>query len=458
MDAADLCAQLECGVLAGALADPSKVSVVAAIVAGEDFRDAGLGKLFDALSIIVDGGGSLQDLAVVASELTSMRLPFELCDSGYLSGLRRQGQQGDVDVVGCARRVSAAGRTRRAAAAASDLARLLTQAAERANRGPERLLDVYQSRIDQLIGGREAQAPVTLGAAAEAWLLDQSADRPTRGIMSGILSVDAVLGMVHPGEVLIVAARPGVGKTSFGMQAAVHNAERGRHVLFVSLEMTAAELAARELCARSDVSHQLVRTGRLDDARREKLSGAVAAVKGLPIAIWDPHVATLAQIRGVCRRQQAASGLDLLVIDYVGLVRPADAKRPRHEQMAETSAGCKALAKELSIPVIVLAQVNRAGDDGDAPRLSHLAESGALERDADIVVFLHEGKGGERSLVIRKHRHGPTGRIRLSWRPEMTRFADEPQSAPARRRDKGTEPQRFDFGEYSVEQFADQSF
>ena len=237
-----------------------------------------------------------------------------------------------------------------------------------------------------------------------------------------------------PGELGILAARPAMGKTALAMQKALHNARQGRRVLFVSLEMRNRELARRLLCQEAELDSRLLRGRRVDAAARARLQAAHEELAGLPIRLWDPASATLAEIRGVARHMRATGGLYLLIVDYLGLIKPsADSKRlQRHEQVQQTSAGLKELAKELCIPVLALCQLNREAD-GEEPRLSHLRESGAIEQDADMVLLLHhpereQSKSGNQKkriayLIIGKHRHGETGRIKLQWHPSETRFS-----------------------------------
>jgi replicative DNA helicase len=165
----------------------------------------------------------------------------------------------------------------------------------------------------------------------------------------------------------------------------------------------------------------------LDEAQRE--------LAELPLRIWAPPSATLADIRARCRHEKALRGLSLLVVDYIGLIRVPDlAKRQRHEQVAAVSGGLKQLAKELQIPILSLAQLNREAD-GEEPRLSHLRESGAIEQDSDAVLFLYHpeqaksrtgesvrGDSSEAYVIVAKHRHCETGRVRLRWFPHETRF------------------------------------
>ena len=209
----------------------------------------------------------------------------------------------------------------------------------------------------------------------------------------------------------------------------------GRRGLIVSLEMRDTELVLRMLCGLAEVDSRDVRGGRLTDAHRKELHTAAEDVGRLPLRIWAPPAATIAEIRRLARHTKATIGLELLVVDYLGLVRPAgDEKRlPRYEQVGIISAGLKQLAKELGIVVVALAQLNREAEDGE-PKLSQLRESGSIEQDADAVLLIHHPQAKQASsaatapsssdafVIVAKHRHGQICRVRLVWHPTTTSF------------------------------------
>jgi replicative DNA helicase len=202
--------------------------------------------------------------------------------------------------------------------------------------------------------------------------------------------------------------------------------------------MRDAELVRRILCSRADTDSRDLRSGTLDKRQRESLVGAMLSLDGLPLRVWSPASASLAEIRAVARHEKATAGLGLLVVDYVGVVRPDDRRLPRYEQVSQISSGLKALAKELETPIIALAQLNREAD-GNEPKLSHLRESGSIEQDADVVLLVHHpqttgvsrGDGIRTAhVIVAKHRHGETGRVSLFWDPRATRFSSSSQFMP----------------------------
>jgi replicative DNA helicase len=240
-----------------------------------------------------------------------------------------------------------------------------------------------------------------------------------RSAETGIYSVDRMIGGLMAGEMIVLAARPGVGKTSLAMQIAIHNADRDRRSLFVSLEMRAEELAARVFGGLADVSSSDLRSRDLSQAQLECLKDAVAKMERLPLVVYDPAQATMRDIRAVAK---SSGDLSLIVIDYLSLVKPTDSRSQRWEQVSEISRQIKRLAKELKVPILCLQQLSREAD-GQVPKLSHLRESGSIEQDADVVAFLHpDSVKTWCSLFVAKNRHGSTAEIRLTFDGPTTTF------------------------------------
>ena len=265
----------------------------------------------------------------------------------------------------------------------------------------------------------------------------------TSRAMTGILSLDQMLGPVMAGEMAVIAARTSLGKTSLAQQILVNSAKNGDPSLLVSLEMSEAELGTRELCRRTGIDSRRIRNGTIGHIAAEELLAAQHGMVGLPFYVWAPPRATASEIRAVARRMHARGGLKVMAIDLIGLVLPdkGKSKGNRHEEIRDISGAIKALAKELRIPIFVLAQLNREAD-GEEPKLSHLRDSGRIEEDADVVILLHKqrfppNEGGDavdaeanangmqsRILIVAKHRNGQVGSITLGWQPVTTTFSD----------------------------------
>lgn len=256
-------------------------------------------------------------------------------------------------------------------------------------------------------------------------------------VETGFTDVDKMTGGLHDQELVILAARPAMGKSSYALNIAEQAAIRAHPVLLISLEMSQAELTDRLLCGHARVNGHRARNGTLSQEDRGRLVTSAGLMSQWPLWIEDKASMTVVEIASMARRLKRQKGLDLLIIDYLQLIEPENTKDNRQEQVAKISRRLKGLAKELDVPVLCLCQLNRAAETGTqlVPRLSHLRESGAIEQDSDVVMFVHRPEyymseeqaqqyAGHAELYIAKQRNGPTGKVDLVWRKEYTRFED----------------------------------
>lgn len=258
------------------------------------------------------------------------------------------------------------------------------------------------------------------------------------GIPSGLVDLDRMLLGFHKSEMIVLAARPSMGKTALALriiEGACIDTKTPKRCLFFSLEMSAESLAMRLMCMTSRVDSERVRGGFLNTSELIALEQGSSKVKAAPILIDDTSGLNITELRAKARRQHAIKPLDIILIDYLQLLAPTDSRIPREQQVAEISRGVKAMAKEFKIPVIVLCQINRESEkENRAPRISDLRESGAIEQDADVVLMLYKKKDKEgiamdgndysRDLLIAKQRNGPVDSIKLGWEPQFTRFTN----------------------------------
>lgn len=282
------------------------------------------------------------------------------------------------------------------------------------------------------------------------------------GLATGFPDLDRKTNGLQPGEMIVIAARPSMGKTSLAMNIAEHVATVQRlPVAVFSLEMTAEALVMRLLCSLARVNHHTIREGGLQEADFHRITEATGVLAGAPLYIDDTAGLTILQLRARARRLKERHDIRLFVIDYLQLLQSASPRRGdpnRAQEIAEISSGVKALAKELDVPVIVLSQLNRdlERDRTRKPRLSDLRESGAIEQDADVVGLLYkanpkdprepapaedddESAAGDAlavNLLIAKQRNGPTGDIHLTFMKSYTRFES---GAPVRLDEAGAE-------------------
>jgi len=261
------------------------------------------------------------------------------------------------------------------------------------------------------------------------------------GISTGFAELDRMTNGLHAAEMIVIAARPSMGKTALAMNITEHVAIHERlPVAVFSLEMSSQQLVQRLLCSRARVNLQKVRDGFLAERDFPSLTSAAAKLAEARIFIDDSAGLSILELRAKARRLKAQQDIKLLVVDYLQLLRSPTrrAQDNRQLEISEISAGLKGLAKELDIPVIVIAQLNRQPEarSGGKPRLSDLRESGSIEQDADLVGLLvrpeiyeededaRAEKAGEAELIIAKQRNGPVGEIQLTFLKEFTRFED----------------------------------
>jgi replicative DNA helicase len=260
------------------------------------------------------------------------------------------------------------------------------------------------------------------------------------GLATGFTELDKRTSGLQRADFVIVAGRPSTGKTAFALNVAAHAAvELRRPALIFSLEMSKEQLVQRLICAEARVDSQKVRSGFLQPPEWRRIIDAAGRLSEAPLFIDDTATLSVLEARAKARRVQAEHRLDLVVIDYLQLMQGRWRAENRQQEISEISRSLKALAKELNIPVVALSQLSRAVEArGDAlPRLSDLRESGALEQDADLIMFLARKENapdtevGTTDLVIGKHRNGPTGRLELVFNAEYTRFDN--LASPSRR-------------------------
>ncbi len=266
------------------------------------------------------------------------------------------------------------------------------------------------------------------------------------GIKTGFVDLDRLTGGLHDSELIILACRPSMGKTALATNIAEHVTIEGKvPTLFISLEMAEIELGQRMLCSLALVDGEKLRSGFVSAEDKASLVKSSGPLSQAPLFIDDAPSKTVVEIAATARRHKRKHNLGLLIIDYLQLIQPDNAKDPRQEQVAKMARRLKGLARELKIPVLCLAQLNRqveAGTDVMTPRLSHLRESGAIEQDADVVIFIHRPEvykteeeardanvSGKAIIKIAKQRNGPTGEFTLAWFKRYTHFRDHSSAA-----------------------------
>jgi replicative DNA helicase len=261
----------------------------------------------------------------------------------------------------------------------------------------------------------------------------QEGEATRYGIPTGFADMDKLLGGFQRTDLIILAARTSVGKTSFALNLAVNAAKANATVAVFSLEMSAEQLASRLLSMESGVDSPRLRSAHLNEQESRKLEAAMNHLVNLPIWVDDTPSIPIMELRSKARRLAAEHNLDMIIVDYLQLVA-SDGGESRVQELGQISRALKALARELRVPIIALSQLSRAVEQRTPhiPQLSDLRESGALEQDADVVLFIYRDekynpdtdKKGVADIIVAKHRNGPTGQVQLLFLERTTKFLD----------------------------------
>ncbi len=302
----------------------------------------------------------------------------------------------------------------------------------------DNVLDQAEKTIFQISDKRVNQSFVQLNI----WLKKtfqhlsdiKSHSKGVTGIPTGYVALDAMTSGFQKGDLIVVAGRPSMGKTAIALSLLSNASRQGYSIGFFSLEMAAEQLTLRLLSSESGIAHHSIRNATITSQEWINLTNVAAKLADAKIFIDDTAMLDIMSLRAKARKLKAAHGLDLLVIDYLQLLHSTKKHENRHQEVSEISRSLKALAKELEIPVIALAQLSRAVDSrmDKRPMLSDLRESGAIEQDADVIAFLYRNvvynpdteHPSLAELIIGKQRNGPTGTVYLNFVRELTKFED----------------------------------
>ncbi len=410
--------------LGAVLTNPGAYADVAQFLQAGDFYIHRLRFIWEAISRLHERKEPL-DFLTVTQELERRGQLAEIGGPAYLTAI--------INAVPTSMHAEAYGRIieqmavrRRMLEAANQAARLacqnelpLEEAVEQAEKAMlsagERVITRSARRLAEIFSGLYDRVSEASRAGSEML-----------GLPTGFVDLDRILQGLQPGNLVIVAGRPGTGKTSLVLCIA-HNAARvQRRIALFSLEMAEEELAYRLLAQVSGIDGQRLRSGQLKSAEWPLFAEAMASASDLTIWVDDTPALTPMQLRAKCRRLHAENNLDLVILDYLQLMAGGGRFENRQAEVAYVSRQLKALAKELEIPILAAAQLSRAveGRADKRPMLSDLRESGSIEQDADVVIFLSrpEGAAGLVDVEIAKHRNGPVGLAQLVYRPALTKF------------------------------------
>lgn len=323
----------------------------------------------------------------------------------------------------------------------------------------EQIQEDIEARLFQLTEGvsmTDTTVPLSAGVDSTMNFLEEiwKADGRLVGVTTGLHDLDAKLGGLHETDLIILAGRPSMGKTALGLNIAEAAIRSGVVTAFYSLEMSTGQLVTRLLSSTSGIEGSRIREGRLSAMERVRVAEASLDIKSLPLHIEDATSLTIPQLRTRARRLKRRHGLGLIVVDYLQLMRGTSTSRDsnRVQEISEISRGLKSIAKELKVPVLALSQLSRQVEQREdkRPQLADLRESGSIEQDADVVMFVyreeyylersepdpsqtkkwedwntrHEAARNLAEVIIGKQRHGPTGTVKLFFNGNLTKFGD----------------------------------
>jgi len=422
----------EASLIGAILIDKDAIIKVADIVAPEDFYADRNGLIFTAVMDLYESRQPL-DLLTLSNKLEAAGELEHIGGTSYLTELIN-GVPTAAHITNYAGIVAHKATLRRLISAAGEI----TGLGYREDEPLDGLLDQAEQRLFEVSQKHLKQNFIAIGS-----VLAQSFDRlddlhkdknKLRGVPTGFRALDNKLAGLQKSDLIVLAARPSMGKTSLALNIAQHVAvKEGIPVGIFSLEMSKEQLIDRMIAGESGIDAWKLRTGSLEDSDFPKINHAMAVLSEAPIYIDDSAMANVMEMRTKARRLQSEHDLGLIVIDYLQLMSGrTNSNDGRTQEVSEISRGLKALARELNVPVIALSQLNRSVESRSPsiPQLSDLRESGSIEQDADVVMFIYRedyynkdtDRLGLADILIRKHRNGPIGEVELFWHPEQLVF------------------------------------
>ena len=427
--------EAEQSVVGAMLMDKDAILAASEIICGDDFYQNAYGVIFDSM-VELFNEGKLVDLITLQERLKEKEVPPEISSLEFVR-----------DLVAA---VPTSANVRYYAQIVSDKAVMrklikmndeLSNICYAGNEPLESVLEKTEKSVFQLLQNRNAGEyvpirQVVMNALEKVEKASKSKGTVT-GIPTGFIDLDYKLSGLQPSDLVLVAARPSMGKTAFVLNIAQYVAfKKDKCTAIFSLEMSKEQLVNRLFSLESQVDAQALRTGNMKDSDWEKLIEAAGIIGQSNLIIDDTPSISISELRSKCRKYKMEHGLDLIIIDYLQLMSGSVGGRSesRQQEISDISRSLKALARELNVPVIALSQLSRAVEQrpDKRPMLSDLRESGAIEQDADVVMFIYRdeyyNKDSEykkqAEIIIAKQRNGPVGTVHLAWLGEYTKFAN----------------------------------
>jgi replicative DNA helicase len=426
--------EAEMSVIGSMLMDNQAVNMAAEIISGEDFYNRNYGLYFDIMVDLNESGVPI-DPVVVQDKLKEKNVPPEYCSVQFIQNI--------INSVPTSANIKTYADIVQEKSTLRKIIRANEEIASRCYRDEEDLeviLNDTEKSIFDLVQNRNVGDTVPIKKVVSNALAKIESAYYNKGVVTGVatgfIDLDYKTAGMQPSDLILIAARPSMGKTAFVLNIAQHMAIKNmKHVAIFSLEMSKEQLINRMFSLQSAVDAQKLRTGRLTMDDWNRLTDSANEIGKSNLIIDDTPSISIAQLRSKCRKFKLTQGLDCIIIDYLQLMSGSGKfSDSKNQEVSEISRSLKAIARELQVPVIALSQLSRAVEkrDDKRPMLSDLRESGAIEQDADVVMFIYREfyytkdteKENTAEIIIAKQRNGPVGTVELAWLPELTRFAN----------------------------------
>ena len=428
--------EAEQSVVGAMLMDKDAILTASELISGQDFYQSAYGVIFDSMVELFNEGRPV-DLVTLQDRLKEKDVPPEISSLEFVRDL--------VTAVPTSANVKYYAEIVRDKAILRRLIRINEDIANTCyleNQPLDEILEKTQKEVFELVehGNSEEYVPIRQVVLNALDVIERASKTKgnVTGIPTGFIDLDYKLSGLQRSDLVLIAARPSMGKTAFVLNIAQHVAFRQNlAVAIFSLEMSKEQLVNRLFSLESHVDAQILRTGNLSDTDWEKLIEGAGTIGNSRMIIDDTSGISISEMRSKCRKYKLEQGLDLIIIDYLQLMSGSGGRKneSRQQEISEISRSLKGLARELNVPVVALSQLSRAVEQrtDKRPMLSDLRESGAIEQDADVCMFIYrddyynpdtEDKNIA-EIIIAKQRNGPIGTVRLAWMPQYTRFGNE---------------------------------
>lgn len=423
----------EMSVLGAMILDKDAITIAAEKLTGEDFYSKQYGTVFDAM-VELNNESKAVDPVTLQAKLREKNVPPEVSSLEYLKDILSTVPTA-VNVGQYVEIVKNLSISRKLIKAAEEISNSCYSGKDEI----DGILDEAEKKIFQITQSRSVDDFVPINKivmnAMDRIEVVYRAKGAVTGLETGFLDLDYMTAGFQNSDLIIIAARPSMGKTAFVLNVAEHMAfKKNLAVGIFSLEMSKEQLVNRLFAMESKVDAQKIRTGKLTDADWKKLIETAGDIGNSNLIIDDTPSISVQELRSKCRKYKLEHGLDIVMIDYLQLMTGSGKVESHQQEISQISRSLKALARELNVPVVALSQLSRAveGRPDKRPMLSDLRESGAIEQDADMVMFIYRDdyynkettEAGISEIILAKQRNGPVGKVKLSWLAEYTKFAN----------------------------------